>query len=187
MIPIGEPLPPGYCQHCREECRDRLGIDIYPDRPELAKTVIWECVFCGARVGTHEDGPHKGKPLGTAADPELRKARVMLHALVDPVWLKASELPEYLSARTHRDRQERMKALAIIKRTARVRVYAFMAAHMGLEKDACHIAMFDLEQCRAAWRVFRGIGYADVRDWAHFQKAKEKARGAQGSDPEPNA
>lgn len=170
MIPHGERLPLGWCQHCGQECRDRLGADIYPDRPDLAEEVIWECVFCGARVGTHKEGPHKGKPLGTAANEELRKARVHCHALVDPIWQRAYLLPDYASARQHPLAADRTKALAIIKRTARVRVYAYMGEVLGLGVEHCHIAMLDLEECRALYRAMRGVSYAQIREWSQERR-----------------
>ena len=33
--------------------------------------------------------------------------------------------------------------------------------------------MFDLEQCRLAWRALGGVDYAQVRDW---HKSKEAAK-----------
>lgn len=170
---VTKPLKPGWCQHCREECRDRLGADVYPDRPDLAEKVIWECVFCGARVGTHEDGPLKGQPLGTAANAELRKARVTLHGLLDPIWEKAHL--DYPDAKRGPE-AERIKAMAIIKRTARKRVYEFLAEKMGLPFEQTHVAMFSLEQCRDAWRALRGVAYADVRAWAKQRPAAPKAQ-----------
>lgn len=169
MIPIGEPLKPGWCQHCREECTDRPGSVVYPGRPELQDKVFWVCVFCGAYVGTHEDGKLIGQPLGTAANAELRKARIMTHARIDPLWERASDL--YPDARAQPNQAERMKALAIIKRTARTRVYAFLAEAMGLDKDTCHITLFDIEQCRQVWRVTRGVDYQQIRDWAHQKQS----------------
>lgn len=168
----GERLKPGWCQHCGEECRDRLGSDVYPHRPELADKVIWECVFCGARVGTHEDGPLKGQPLGTAANEELRRARVLLHGRLDPLWQKAHL--DYPDARRQGE-ADRIKAMAIIKRTARKRVYEFLGEAMGLSVEHCHVAMFSLEECRQAWVALRDVTYADIRAWAKARKAKDGA------------
>lgn len=173
MIPHGERLKPGWCQHCGQECRDRLGADIYPNRPDLAAKVIWECVFCGARVGTHEDGKHKGLPLGTAANSELRRARVILHGRVDPLWERAFE--DYPDARSQLG-PERIKAMAIIKRTARKRVYEFLQEAMGLSEEHCHVAMFSLEECRQAWRALEGVTYSVIREWAKGRKAKAAGR-----------
>lgn len=186
MIPEGEPLPPGYCQHCRAECADRYGSEIYPDRPELAEKIIWVCMYCGALVGTHEDGKDKGKPLGTAANAELRKARQFVHGLLDPLWLDAHKEPEYASARKEGDEAERRKALAIIKRTARKRVYEWLADQMELEFDRTHVALFDIDQCRRAYRALRGVTYAQVRAWARARPQADrppsgKARRASGS------
>lgn len=168
-----ERLKPGWCQHCREECRDRLGVDVYPHRPDLAEKVIWECVFCGARVGTHEDGPNKGQPLGTAANEELRRARELMHGRLDPIWQLAHNL--YPDAKRGPE-AERIKAMAIIKRTARKRVYEFLADKMGLPFEQTHVAMFSLEECRQAWVALRGVTYADVRAWAKARPAKPPGR-----------
>lgn len=174
-----EKLIPGWCQHCRMECADRYGDEVYPGRPDLAKSIFWVCVYCGARVGSHPDG----KPLGTAANEELRRAREYVHSVLDPVWTKAYELPEYESARRERNEKERMKALAIIKRTARVRTYAFLAHHMGLEKEDCHVAMMDIEQCRAAYRIMRRATYLQVRTWWKASGQSEKSVSPKESAP----
>lgn len=161
---------PGYCAHCRTECTDRRGKVVYPHLPELAEKVFWVCVDCGARVGTHEDGPHKGKPLGTAANPKLREARIYVHGLLDPLWKDAWR--QYPDASAIRDEGERRKALSIVKRTARKRVYEWLADRMGLSIDECHVSLFTLEECRTAYRALRGTDYPAIRDWAHARKAQ---------------
>ena len=167
------------------ECTDRFGEEIFPNRPELAKALIWVCPYCGARVGSHPDG----KPLGTAANPELRKARVFVHEKLDPIWQKASQLPDYQDA--HRGPEaERRKALAIIKRTARVRTYRWLAHHMGLSRDACHVGMMDLEQCRTAYRRVRYLSYEEVRDWCKANpdpEQSEKASRPKGRKAQPGS
>lgn len=167
---MADPLLPGWCQHCRIECRDTLGSEIWPGRADLADKTVWVCGACGARVGSHPNG----KPLGTAANAELRRARELLHGRIDPIWALAFRLPTYEAARNEADPRERQKKLAIIKRTARSRVYRFVADRMGLTKDQMHVAMFDIEQCRAAWVAIRDVTYADVRTWAQANKEPAK-------------
>lgn len=60
-----------------------------------------------------------------------------------------------------------------IRQKARGRVYAFLAARMGLTTEECHIGHFDIEQCRAAWLALQGRTYAEIRAWA---KSKEGIR-----------
>jgi hypothetical protein len=49
---------------------------------------------------------------------------------------------------------------------ARSRVYAYLAAHLGITNSDCHTGLFNIEQCRAAWRVLTGVTYSDVAAWA---------------------
>lgn len=171
MIPAGQPLAPGHCAHCRVECRDCLGIEIYPHRPDLAEAIIWQCPLCGARVGSHPDGT----ALGTAADEELRKARGLLHGRLDPIWKDAHRHPSYQEPRDG-DGDRRRRA-AIIAKTARARTYRFLAARLGLTKDQCHVAMFDLEQCRAAWTALFRVSYDEVRTWAKDNPVPDQEAG----------
>lgn len=152
---------PGWCAHCNRECSDRFGVEVYPNRPDLAEDLFWVCPVCDARVGSHPDG----RPLGTAANAELRNARQHVHQKLDPIWKDAFLLPNYESARRNPDEKERRKALAIIKRTARVRTYAYLAEQMGMTKEECHVAMMDIHQCRIAYRAVMRISYEDVRTW----------------------
>ena len=49
----------------------------------------WICSrfpVCRGSVGAHPDG----KPLGSIADPETKKARMQVHALIDPIWKNES-------------------------------------------------------------------------------------------------
>ena len=55
-----------------------------------------------------------------------------------------------------------------MQRAARVRVYRFLAARMGLTEEQCHVGMFTLEQCREAWGALQGVTYPQIRDWAKF-------------------
>lgn len=74
---------------------------------------------CGAYVGTHK---HGGKPLGNLANKELRSCRLKAHASFDPLWKK--------------------------KHMTRSEAYSFLSKEMGIKKNWCHIAMFNVEQCK---------------------------------------
>ncbi|GJE26268.1 zinc-finger-containing protein [Methylobacterium organophilum] len=151
-------MPAPTCS-CGATARLTSGAEIYPNRPDLADTPIWACptcedTYCGCHPGTEE-------PLGTPADASLREARMLLHRRrVDPLWKDAHKLEAYgdLDAAD-------VKA---VQRAARVRVYRFLAARMGLTEEQCHVGMFTLEQCREAWGALQGVTYPQIRDWAKF-------------------
>lgn len=82
------------CSHCGGECRLTDGAEIYPHRQDLKVLRFWKCDPCDAYVGCHKPGmsdnnPKGDKPLGTAANAELRKLRQQVHGIVDPVWQNA--------------------------------------------------------------------------------------------------
>lgn len=81
---------------------------------------------CDTYVGAHKSGPLQGQPLGTPANAELRNARKLLHAHFDPLWKHC-----YLT---------------------RGVAYQLLAKYMDIPPEECHIAMFDLGRCRAAWK-----------------------------------
>lgn len=161
-----EPTPP-ICPHCGQPAQLRVGSEVYPHRADLWDKWFWCCDPCGARCGCH--GKTKD-PLGVPARRDLREARIMLHnEMLDPLWRNAVAAGDY--------DPEDEKARIIITRTARARVYAFLADRLGLTKDQTHTALFDLEQCRAAWRALRGVDYPTIRTWAKARKEVADVRG----------
>lgn len=135
MIPDAA-LPP-LCA-CGQFTRPAFGSEVYPHLRHLHHKKVFLCVPCWAYVGTHPDG----RPLGTPANRELRRARQLLHVRqVDPLWLNQPE------------------------KNARTMVYAFLAERLGLTADECHVGCFDLERCRDAWRALRGVTFQAVKKW----------------------
>jgi ribonuclease HI len=114
------------CTHCSRPAELVTGKTLYPlAGPSLAGKMFWRCAPCGAHVGCHAPGNGFGdgtRPLGTLANSELRRARNSAHAAFDPIWDRGSM--------SRRD------------------AYAWLARELGIEPAACHIAMFDLVQCR---------------------------------------
>jgi hypothetical protein len=119
----------------------------------LAQVLHWVCPNCKARVGCH---PGTTNPLGSPANAELRRARMMLHnQRLDPLWKNAP-----LQYGNH----GRRRALA----------YKFLAHRMGIRGDDCHTGMFSLEQCRSAWRALHGVTFADVEAFHEAEKAERE-------------
>ena len=162
----GKAIKAPLCAHCLTPAAVVSGVDVYPHRPDLGHKWFWRCGRCpDAYVGCH--GITK-RPLGRPANAELRKARGILHdQRVDPLWKTALVTVDY--------QPEDPKARAIILNTARARVYEFIAWKMGLDRDECHVAMFTLPQCRAAWTALAGVDYPFIRRWAKLRKERAAA------------
>lgn len=148
---MGEPV----CAECQRVCELRTGSQVYPHRPDLESKRVWVCGGCGARVGCHKGGT---KPLGTPANTELRRARMLLHdQMLDPIW-------KYAKREKYGKRASR-----------RAITYKYLAHLMGIPRNEAHTGLFTLDQCRAAWRVLRGVTMDDVL--AHHHATKEASRG----------
>lgn len=115
------------CQYCNKPAVLTPGDVIYPHRPDLADKYFWLCSPCNAYVGCHRAGVGHGdgtRPLGTPANPELRLARAAIHAKLDPLWKSG--------------------------KCTRRQAYAALADAMDIPAWECHVAMFNLEQCKQA-------------------------------------
>jgi hypothetical protein len=150
-------FPPPVCAHCGQPAVKATGEEIYGERSQYRFDPFWACWNCGAWVGSHPNGRAMGRP----ANAELRRARHLLHERFDPIWQAA--VGHYKIA----SKMER----TIVLNTARHRTYLYLADLMGMTRDECHIAVFDLEQCREAWRLITGLDYGAVRAWAKERKA----------------
>ncbi len=112
------------CPYCKRESELVTGERIYPQRRDLHELNFYLCTTCGAYVGCH---PGSKRPLGRLADAELRRWKMKVHEVLDPLWTRG-----------------RMK---------RSQAYSHLANRMGIRKQDCHIGMFDAEQCRQAVRI----------------------------------
>lgn len=74
------------------------GKEIYPHRPDLFDLKFFKCPECGGYVGTHKDS---GEPLGCIVSAEVKKARIKIHNIIDPLWksgkMKRQEIYKKLS------------------------------------------------------------------------------------------
>jgi hypothetical protein len=77
-----------WCCQCQTDVEARLtnGAEVYPHRPDLADVPRWICDGCKNHVGTHHKTDNPTRPLGNIPSPELKKARIAIHNLIDPHW-----------------------------------------------------------------------------------------------------
>ena len=98
-----------WCCQCQCEIEARLttGAEIYPHRPDLAALPRWVCDGCKNHVGTHHKTSTPTKPLGNIPSLEIKKARILIHALIDPAWksgkVKRRAIYAHLSDKLGRD------------------------------------------------------------------------------------
>lgn len=113
-----------YCCNCKKEkdCELVKGTSIYPHRPDLANLNFYRC-SCGGYIGCH---PNSDRPLGNIPTQEMKKARMIIHAMIDP-WWKKGFIP-------------RGKLYRLIAKELKIKEY-----HTGWTKS--------IEQCRDVYRA----------------------------------
>ncbi len=74
-----------YCCTCKKdiECDLVSGSVIYPHRQDLFHLTFYRCPFCKQYIGCH---PNSIRPLGCIPTQEMKKARIIIHSLIDPIW-----------------------------------------------------------------------------------------------------
>lgn len=94
-----------HCCGCSGDVDARLtdGGEIYPHRPDLRSLPFWRCDACGNFVGCHHKTADRTRPLGCIPTAELKEARKMLHALIDPIWQSGKMSRRELYAAIGRD------------------------------------------------------------------------------------
>lgn len=154
------PPPHIPCPYCERQALPVTGAVLYPHRPDLARKRFYLCSPCNAYCGTHPDG----RPLGRPADATLRRARNHVHELFDPLWQKVAEAYEG---------EDNGK----LRGVARARAYRWLAERMGIEVPDCHVAMFDVYQCRQAYRILRDDRptAVSIRAWSQARKVAQGA------------
>lgn len=116
------------CPYCLRAAWLVSGREIYPHRRDLWNRKFYQCKPCSAYVGCHRDG----SPLGRLANAELRSAKMAAHAAFDPTWQSG-----------FMDRNQ---------------AYSWLARQLGIEKNNCHIGMFDLDTCRLVESLCKSTG-----------------------------
>ena len=76
------------CCGCGAKVEARLtdGSEVYPHRKDLHSLPFWKCDTCNNFVGCHYKTRDRTRPLGCIPTPEIKRARVHIHALLDPIW-----------------------------------------------------------------------------------------------------
>ena len=77
-----------YCIECEGYIQARLttGHEVYPHRSDLHHLPFWLCDTCKNFVGCHHKTQNPTEPLGCIPNPEMKNARMHIHALLDPLW-----------------------------------------------------------------------------------------------------
>lgn len=114
------------CQYCNNRLNLITGKEMYPHLPKLKKKYFYKCNPCQAWVGCH---PNSKRPLGIAANAELRKMKSAAHKAFDPIW---KELP-----------------------LTRSEAYARLAKKFG--KDEVHIGEMSVDECNLAIKYSKEI------------------------------
>jgi len=97
-----------FCCSCLIDVEARLttGRETYPHRKDLHSLPFWKCDRCKNFVGCHHKTKDRTRPLGVIASPSMKKARMRIHAIIDPLWQSGAmarhEIYKILSARLGR-------------------------------------------------------------------------------------
>lgn len=150
---IAEALTP-LCPYCGSFAERVTGKAIYPHRADLHSKRFFRCEPCGAYVGSHVDS---GIPLGRLANADLRRLKQQVHALFDPLWMHLDLAYQHTEDRT-----------SGMRRAQRGRCYRWLAHHMQLSVDDCHVGHFDDAQCQLAIDIMERENPtpARIRQWA---------------------
>lgn len=98
--------------------------------------MIYLCMPCDAYVGVHKGTDNA---LGRLANAELRHWKKEAHAYFDPI--AKTDLINKIWDKYFPYTSNRSKA------------YAWLSEQIGIERDLCHIGMFDVEQCKMVVEV----------------------------------
>lgn len=113
-----------FCCTCNKNVESMLvrGKDCYPYRKDLSRLKFYQCPVCKNFVGTH-----KGTdiPLGVIASPEIKRERMKIHFLLDPLWRN--------------------------KRISRKEIYKEISASLGYEYHTANLR--SLEECRKVYLI----------------------------------
>lgn len=77
-----------FCCSCKKEVDARLtnGEEIYPHRTVFFDLPFWICDTCKNYIGCHHKTENPLTPLGVISTPEIKKERIKIHYILDPLW-----------------------------------------------------------------------------------------------------
>ena len=117
------------CPYCNKPAALISAEEFYLTTESWAKNLmLFICRPCDARVGCHKGST---RPKGTLANKELRHYRILAHAAFDPQWKGRP-------------------------RKARKQAYAWLAGALKIKYADCHIAEFDIKQCKQVIKICEG-------------------------------
>lgn len=96
--------------------------------------------------------------------------RADVHEVLDDIWLNAVETGGYRGRQLDWLRSHGERA----RKSARERVYAWLAEQMWLLPEDCHVRCFTFDQCMEAISLLHGTTYAEIRAWAR-QRERDRA------------
>lgn len=147
------------CDYCGMAARLVTGRELYPHREDLQTVNAWKCDPCDAWVGCHRPGVRVQLngvpvisdgtlPLGRLANSELRNAKQRAHAVFDPYWKVAHDWMQHPA----------FNKTACYPGARRRVLYSWLAQQMRISIDACHIGMFDVDQCNQVVEIMSRVG-----------------------------
>ena len=110
-----------HCPYCGAPAVRRYGRDLFGDAAADPSALYYACArhpMCDAYVSAHKKS---SLPMGSLADPSLRRKRIQAHAAFDRLW----------------------KEGPLTKKQA----YRWLQGALGLPEDQAHIACFSHYQC----------------------------------------
>jgi hypothetical protein len=118
---VENPLPiPEHCDACASFDVTFTNNEAVYGKPHGEWPFVYLCLACGAVVGCH---PGTRVPLGRMADKRTRKLRGQAHTVFDPLWQSGA--------------------------MTRSEAYCWLARHLGITREQCHISQFNVEQLTA--------------------------------------
>jgi hypothetical protein len=120
------------CPYCGKETQYVDSARIYNGK---SYGMIYICFDCKAYVGTHKG---TNKALGRLANTDLRNWKKKTHHYFDKIARtdlidKIPDAPEGNNTRN--------------------KAYNWLSLQMGMDRELCHIGMFDVDQCRKAVEI----------------------------------
>lgn len=133
----GHPIPP-ICPYCGSAAVFNASSADYYSGRDFGP--LWACDPCEAWVGCHKG---KNIALGRLANKELRIWKKRAHDAFDPLWRE----------KLRRRREERGPEYKVFY--ARGSGYKWLALQLGIDRSACHIGEFDVDQCKRVVEICR--------------------------------